>query len=227
MVRPLSEARTLRWRRRAQPAIGASGRLPRSVIIWRCAIALGLILLLGVTKIVVTHLQVTTLTMGPPDYVIAAGLDIGPAPTDDGMQEMATYFRVDAVINLDTPNVEEQATAASLHLAYRYLPLASGTAPTWAQLRTLVVFMRAHTAGGGAVFVHDDVGGGRAVATAAMLLLLRGETWPKVTSQLSGAELQTLTAGQLVAINQLSTALRLPGSRMPANPYSAARIDPW
>lgn len=220
-------ARTLLWRRRAHPAIGASGRLPANVVASRCAIAFGLILLLGLTKIVVTHLEVTPLTMGPPDYAIAAGLDIGPPPGDDALQEMATYFRVDAAVNLAMPSVEEQAAAASLHLAYLYLPLAPGTAPTWAQLRTLAGFMRAHAVRGDSVFIHDDVGGGRSVATAAMLLLLRGETWAKITSQLTAAELQTLSAGQLGAINQLNAVLRRPGSQNPGDPYAAAHLDPW
>ena len=223
----MSEVRTLRWRGQTRPAIGTSRKLPRRAIIGRSVAALGLVLLLGAAKVVISHLVVTPLTMSPPDYVIAAGLDIGPVPDDSSMQEMAGYFRVVAVVNLYRPNVAEQVTAASLHQAYLYLPVAPGAAPSLAQLRTLDRFMRANTAGGGSVFVHDDVGGGRAVTTAAMLLLLRGETWPTVMAQLTKADLQTLNAGQLVDRHQLSSALREPGSRSPANPYAAARIDRW
>jgi len=223
----LSEVRTLWWGMRARPAIGTSGKLPRRTLIGRSAVAVALLVLLGVAKILVSHLVVTPVTMSPPDYVIAAGLDVGAAPDDAGLQEMATYFRVVGLINLASPNVAEQATAASLHQNYLYLPVAPGAAPSLAQLRVMASFMRTNTAHGGSVFVYDDIGGGRAVATAAMLLLLRGETWPKVTAQLTTADLQALSAGQLVSINQLSSALRRPGSRSPANPYAAARIDRW
>ncbi len=223
----MSEVRTLWWGMRARPAIGASGKLPRRTIIARSAVGLALLLLLGAAKLMVSHLVVTPVTMSPPDYVITAGLDIGAAPDDADMQEMATSFRVVALINLASPNVVEQATAASLHQDYLYLPVPPGAAPSLAQLRIMATFMRTNTARGGSVFVHDDIGGGRAVATAAMLLLLRGETWPNVTAQLTKADLQALNASQLVAINQLSSALRGPGSRSPANPYAAARIDRW
>ncbi|MGH3185839.1 MAG: hypothetical protein ACRDPY_12360 [Streptosporangiaceae bacterium] len=223
----MSEVRALSWGKRARPAIGTSGKLPRRVIIGRSAVALALVLLLGAAKLLVSHLVVTPVTLSAPDYVITAGLDIGEAPDDADMQEMATSFRVVAIVNLDSPNVAEQATAASLHQNYLLLPVTPGMAPSLAQLRVMASFMRTNTAHGGSVFVHDDVGGGRAVATAAMLLLLRGEAWPKVTAQLTEADLQALSAGQLVAINQLSSALRRPGSRSPANPYAAARIDRW
>jgi hypothetical protein len=223
----VSEVRTLWWGMRARPAIGASGKLPRRTIVGRSAVGLALLVLLGVAKVLVSHLVVTPVTMSPPDYVIAAGLDIGAAPDDAGQQELAADFRVVALINLGSPNVVEQATAASLHQRYLYLPVAPGASPSLAQLRVMAGFMRANTAHGGSVFVHDDIGGGRAVATAAMLLLLRGETWPTVTAQLTKADLQTLNAGQLVAINQLSSALSEPGSRSPANPFAAARIDRW
>ena len=223
----MPEVRTLWWGMRARPAIGTSGKLPRRTLIGRSAVAVALLVLLGVAKILVSHLVVTPVTMSPPDYVIAAGLDVGAAPDDAGLQEMASYFRVTGLINLASPNVAEQATAASLHQNYLYLPVAPGAAPSLAQLRVMASFMRTNTAHGGSVFVHDDIGGGRAVATAAMLLLLRGETWPKVTAQLTTADLQALSAGQLVSINQLSSALRRPGSRSPANPYAAARIDRW
>jgi len=223
----VSEVRTLSWGMRARPAIGASGKLPRRVIVGRSAVALALLVLLGVAKLLVSHLVVTPVTMSPPDYVIAAGLDVGAAPDDAGLQQLATYFRVAALINLASPDVLEQATAASLRENYLYIPVAPGAAPSLAQLRVMAGFMRTNTAHGGSVFVHDDIGGGRAVATAAMLLLLRGETWPTVTAQLTKADLQTLNAGELVAINQLSSALYGPGSRSPANPYAAARIDRW
>ena len=74
----------------------------------------------------------------------------------------------------------EQATAASLGQGYLYLPLPQDASPTRAQQQVLARFMRRYTAGGDSVYLHDDVGGGRAVTTAAMLLLLHGQSWPAV-----------------------------------------------
>ena len=76
------------------------------------------------------------------------------------------------------------------------------------------------------MFLHDDVGGGRAVTTAAMLLLLRGQSWPTVSAELTTAELAALSAGQRVAINRLEAALhtvRVPGRK----PGAAVRLDQW
>jgi hypothetical protein len=91
----------------------------------------------------------------------------------------------------------------------------------------LVSFMRRHTAGGGSVYLHDDVGGGRVVATADMLLLLRGEAWPAVSRGMTTAELHSLSNGQLLAIEQLISALDPIGRSPVGAPYAAARIDPW
>ena len=53
--------------------------------------------------------------------------------------------------------------------------------------------MRRYTAGGDSVYLHDDVGGGRAVTTAAMLLLLRGQSWLAVSAEMTTAELASLS----------------------------------
>ncbi len=78
--------------------------------------------------------------------------------------------------------------------------------PTRAQLQVLAGFMRRYTAGGGSVYLHDDVGGGPAVTTAAMLLLLRGLSWPAVAAEMTTAELASLSESQQLAIKRLETA---------------------
>jgi hypothetical protein len=90
--------------------------------------------------------------------------------------------------------------------------------------------MRTYTAGGATVYIHDNVGGGRAVVTAAMLLLLRGQAWPAVSAELTKAELGSLCDCQRRAIDRLVLALHPSGTsgRSPAHdPYAAARLDPW
>jgi hypothetical protein len=219
----------LQWPAQVRPAIGQAGRLPRKVAIRRSAVALGLLILLGLAKLVVSHLEdrPDTLSALPGDRAEAAGLDIGGAPSDSDLQALAASYRVDGIVNLGTPSVAEQAAAASLGQAYLRLAVPPGAGPTWPQLRALAGFLRRHTARGSAVYLHDDAGGGRAVTTADMLLLLRGEAWSKVSRGMTTAQLQSLSDGQLLAINQLVIVLHPAGNPPAGNPYAAARLDPW
>src|SRR5450759_4549045 len=132
-AKAVPEARIL-WPTRVRPAIGTGGRLPRKVLIRRSAVALGLIVLLGLAKLLVSHLETGGDSLSAPSRVVAAGLDIGGAPSDYDLQALAASFRVDGVVNLGTPSVAEQVTAASLHQGYLYLAVAPGGAPTRAQL---------------------------------------------------------------------------------------------
>ena len=50
----MAEARMLQLPTQIRPAIGGGGRLPRKILAWQGVFALVLILLLGVTKHVVT-----------------------------------------------------------------------------------------------------------------------------------------------------------------------------
>lgn len=211
----------------ARPAIGAGGRLPRRILIRRYALALVLLLLLGFGKILIAQGAVKVVSITPPDRVLTAGLLIGNTPRDTDLQEFAADLKVDGVVNLSSPDVAEQVTAASLHQDYLYLPVPPNDSPTWSQLRSLVTFMRRHTGQGASVYVHDDVGGGRAVITAVMLLLLRGETWPAVSAEFTPAELRTMCNCQRLALARLRSALQHIGQSPAANPYAAARLDPW
>jgi hypothetical protein len=216
------------WRpARPGPAIGASGRLPRRVRLWRGAVALTLILLLVLAKLLVSQGVIKVSSTRPAVHAVGASLLIGGDPADSDLEALAADFRVDGIVNLDTPSVAEQVTAASLHQGYLYLPLLRDASPTWAQLRVLARFMRGHTAGGAVVYLHDDVGGGRAVVTAAMLLLLRGQTWPAVSADLTPAEMGSMCDCQQRAIERLRSALHRKDHASAGNPYAAARLDPW
>src|SRR5207245_4678396 len=168
-----------------RPASGAGGRLPGQVRLRRGAAAMALLLLLGSAKLLVASGIITTSSARPPGHVVAASLLIGGAPTDGDLARLAAGYRVDGVVNLSAPSVAEQVTAASLHQGYLYLAVAPNTAPTWAQLRDLAAFMRGRTA----VYLHDDVGEGRARVAAAMLLLVRGQDWSAISATMPPGEL--------------------------------------
>ena len=214
---------------RVRPAIGGGGRLPRKALIWQGVIALALVLLLGVAKHLVAAGEVGSdpLSELAGGQVAAAGLDFGGAPQDFELEALAASYRVDGVVRLQAPSVAEQATAASLHVGYLLLTVPPGAAPTWPQLETLASFMRAHAGHGDFVYLHDDVGGGRAVATVCMLLLLRGSTWAAVQQEMTAPALSTLSERQEQAVKQLISALQSHGRHLAGNPYAKARTDPW
>jgi hypothetical protein len=196
---------------------------------WLTVVGLALIMLLGAGKYVISTRSsgsdpLATLSGG---RTVAVGLDIGGVPTDYDLQSLAESYHVDGVINISAPDIAEQVSAATLHLAYMHLPVASGAAPTRLQLRTLARFMRSHTSRGAHVYVHDDAGGGRVVAIAEMLLLLRGESRQKVQQEMTAGERGSLSAGQSKAIGELATALNSPGYSSPGNPYAGSQIYSW
>jgi hypothetical protein len=211
----------------AGPAVGGGGRLPRSALIWRGAVALTVVLVLACAKLGVSHGVIKVRTLIPPSRVVAAGLLVGAVPSDSDLRQLASGFDVRGVVNLAAPSVAEQVTAASLHLGYLALPVPDQGSPTWPQLRTLAGFMRTYTAGGASVFLHDDAGGGRAVVTAAMLLLLRGQAWPAVAAELTPAGLKALCDCQLRDLRRLRSALGSTGPENRGNPYAAARLERW
>ena len=206
------------------PAIGPGGALPRRVRRRRVAAAFVLLLLLGVAKLEIPRAAEAYSAAGPGRLVVP-GLVVGAAPSDVDLEELADTGQIGGVVNLGAPSVAEQVTAAALHLAYLHLVVPRGGAPTWRQLRVLVLFMRIHTTKGDSVYLHDDTGDGRAVTAAAMLLMLRGSTGADAGSG-AGAGAGS-GAAQRVAIRQLRSALRPGHGPLPGNPYSAARRDSW
>jgi hypothetical protein len=211
------------------PAIGPGGSLPRRVRRRRVAAAFVLLLLLGVAKLEIPRAAEAYSAAGPGRLVVP-GLVVGAAPSDVDLEELADSGQFGGVVNLGAPSVAEQVTAAALHLAYLHLPVPRGGAPTWRQLRVLVLFMRIHTTKGDSVYLHDDTGDGRAATAAAMLLMLRGEfrygTVAGVGSTGSGSGSGSGSA-QRLAIRQLGSALRPGHGPLPGNQYSAARRESW
>lgn len=210
-------------------AIGGGGRLPRKLLAREALVVVILAILLLAMKHVVAAREVgpDSLAALPGGKTIVAGMDIGGVPGDRDLEALSISYEVDGVVNLTGPSVEEQVTASSLHLGYLQLTLAEGTAPTLAQLRTLTSFMSSHAADGNDVYIHDDDGSDRAVTTAAMLLLLKGMSWPAVQQAVSAAELRSLSRGQSAAINQLISALSAQGKPVHGNPYTGAKVVLW
>ena len=212
------------------PAIGLGGRLTRWSLARRYAVALTVLILLGLGKVAIQQKEISVNEVAASDHVVAPGLVIGPVPTDTDLQQLQLGLQVDGVINLAGPSVAESATVASLHQAYLFLPLTSGTAPTLAQLRELAGFVRQYRERGAWVYMHDDTGGARAATTAAMLLLLDGQTWAAMSAQLTPAGLGSLDARQRLALEELRSALHPAGPQnrqASRNPYAAARVEPW
>jgi hypothetical protein len=205
------------------PAIGPGGPLPRRVRLRRVAAALVLLLLLGVAKLEIPRAAEAYSAAGP-GRLVAPGLVVGAAPGDADLEQLADSGEIGGVVNLGAPSVAEQVTAAALHLAYLHLPVPLGGAPTWRQLRVLVLFMRIHTTKGDSVYLHDDTGDGRAATAAAMLLMLRGESRYGTVAGVGSTGFGT---AQRLAIRQLGSALRPGHGPLPGNPYSAARRDSW
>ena len=213
----------------ARPAIGGGGRQPRKVLRWQAAIALLLIIvLLGLKHFVASRaVGVNALAALPAGNQVAAGLDIGGIPTDDQLEGLASSYGVNGIVNLTAPSVGEQATCAYLKLPYMHALVATGTAPSLAQLRTLASFMRSHTSGDAHVFLHDAGGGGVAVTTAGMLLLMKGDSWPLVQQELSSGEIASLSDAQRQAITELTSALQAQGQPIRGNPYSGVETGSW
>jgi len=217
----------------ASPAVGGGGRLPRGSLIRLGAAALALALLLGLAKLVIPRLANAYFASGPPGLAVAPGLLAGAAPADSDLQLMAASARVDGDINLGSPSVAEQAAAASLGQGYLYLAIPPGEAPTAGQLTVLAGFMRGHTGGGRAVYLHDDEEGGRVAAAAVMLLLLRGDTWATASARVTPSRLSSLNGGQLAAIGELRRTLAHGRAAGPgpypshAGPYTSVREIRW
>lgn len=225
----MPDARMLQLPANVHPAIGGGGRLPRKILGRRGAMVLALVILLGLTKHVVSARAVgpDSLSALPGGHSVTAGLDVGGQPSDLDLQALADSYRVDGLANLGGVSVAEEVTAAALHQAYLRLNVAPGAALTWVQLKTLATFMRTETANGSTVYVHDDTGGGRVVAAADMLLLVRGRSWSAVRTGMTASQQNSLSIAQLQALKELVSALHQGRSSMTMNPYAAARLEPW
>ncbi|SCL24184.1 hypothetical protein GA0070624_2873 [Micromonospora rhizosphaerae] len=139
----------------------------------------------------------------------------GGQPDDFQLRLLRDSYHVRAIVNLRHASGAESDIAASFGLDFLGLPLAVGEAPTTADLATLASFVRRYENGSAVVLVHDDVGGGRAVTTGLMLLMLRGESLDAVTGTLPAADKRHLSAGQWDALRALNQVLAGPGRATP------------
>ena len=203
---------------------GPGGSLPRRVRRRRFAVAFALLILLGLAKDQIPRVAAEAYLTAGPGRPVLPGLVIGTAPSDGDLQQLADSAQIGGVVNLGTPSVAEQVTTAALHLAYLRLPVPLGDAPTWRQLRVLVLFMRIHTAKGDSVYLHDDTGDGRAATAEEMLLMLRSKSWH---GTVAGVGATGCGCAQRLAIRQLGSVLRPGHGPLPGNPYSAARREAW
>jgi hypothetical protein len=227
--RPVLNARAPEPSTDYRPALGGGGRLPRKILMWEALIAFVLLILLVIAKHVVGGKEVgpNPLSALPGGSVVSAGLDIGGDIHDSDAIALADSYNVTGLINLNGANAAEQVTASFLHIGYLNSPVAPNTAPGLGQLETMATFMRTHATNGNSVYVHDADGGGSAVTTACMLLLLRGDTWSAVQHDIASAGLSELSSGESHAIAELTTALNTPGRHISGNPYSGAKTYPW
>jgi hypothetical protein len=177
------------------------------MLLWRGAAALILVCLLALAKLGVSRLAARADVERQPGQAIAAGMILGGPPADFVLAELVSAVRVDGVIDLGTPSVAEQVTAASLHLAYLYLAMPGDGSPTRSQLRVLAGFVHAHTVKGYKVYMNDDGSGGLMLTTAAMLLMTQGQSWPSISARMTPAQLHSICSCQLRAIHQLSVAV--------------------
>ena len=206
-----------------QPLVGPEGGLPalgpgtwvtRPSMLRRLAVvALVLLALLG-AKIVVGALeQNNSLGLLTNAKQLTPWLLVGAAPTDAGTQALASNLNVDGVVDLTGASMAVRASAAFLHMGFIRESLNPGEAPTAAQLQDLVAFVSRFTAGGKAVYLYDDTGGGRALVTADMLWLMKGGTWQEVRSQMSRADWRQLSSRQVGALNRVRAAANDAGAR--------------
>lgn len=154
-------------------------------------------------------------------HVLRAG-----QPADFELVQLRDAYHVRAVVNLRFAADAEGDIAASFGLDYLWLPLATGAAPTAADLDSLVSFVRRYDSGSDVVLVHDDVGGGRAITAGLMLLMLRGGSMDAVMSTLSAEERQLLSAQQSSALATLHEALTGQGD-LTGNGYREAVTLRW
>jgi hypothetical protein len=225
-MRVRNEVTASRWLSSAIPAIGPATLLPRKTLWLRILIVLGLAVLLLLAKSFVSakaRSQVSIASL-PNGHEMTQNLDVGATLSDLNLQILSNYYGMKSEVDLGNPNVADQVTAGSLHMGYLYLNVTPTAPLSMSQLSSLARFASQYAVGSSIMYIHDDVGGGRVLAAADMLLLLRGDPWPTVSATTTMAE---LSAAQLKAINQLRSALSHPGQVMIGNPYSGARLVQW
>lgn len=222
----MPDRRKSRASAQAGPAIGPGGRLPRRVLLRRGAVALALVLSLALAKQAVSWQAARAYAETAPGQVIAAGLIVGAPPTDYDLADLSSSLRVDGVVDVGPPSIAEQVTARSLHLAYLHVAVAPRRSPTRSELNVLDRFIRENTSDHKEVYMHDDGTWALVTTTAAMLLMLRGQSWASVSARMTPAELRSLCVCQRRAIARLGSALERLASHRDAGGHASARRRP-
>jgi hypothetical protein len=231
MRRPRNLAVPRLWAPRGSapsPAIGAVGPLPRRARLVRLGVALGFAVALLAGRFLLNVGATAPLPPLPGAAKVTQDLLRGGQPDDLDLEMLAEHYRVRAVVNINRPSVEERAVTAAQHQAYLEIPIASDAAPTWPQLATIAEFLERYTRHGQIVYLHDNSGGGPAVATTEMLFLLRGEPLRQVLHS-TGREQRSLSGEQVLDVFELAAALTS-GSRRAErsrNPYYGAHPISW
>ncbi len=76
------------------------------------------------------------------------------------------------------------------------------------------------------VYLHDGSDGSRAVVTSAMLLLVRGWSWPAMMKTLAPGEWDQLDVSQVAALRDVNAVLSAK-HRLAGNHYEHLRAVPW
>lgn len=98
----------------------------------------------------------------------------GGQPTDIDLLNARDLFDVAGVVNLRSSGAVEGWTVRDFDMAYLWIPVEPGSAPSLHQMELLTAFVDRYARGGDTVFIHDDTGLDRVPATAIMLRLSEG-----------------------------------------------------
>jgi hypothetical protein len=150
----------------------------------------------------------------------------GGQPADYDLLQLRDAYRVRAVVNFRLGGDAEGDIAAGFGIDYLGLATPAEEAPGVADLTWLVAFVQRHETAGGVVYMHDDVGGGRVISAALMLLMLRGEPLGAALTTLTPAQQRLVTSRQWSAVAALSQALTEHVDPA-ANPYAGVVALRW
>jgi hypothetical protein len=210
------------------PAVGFGHLIRGRALVGR------LLLLAIVVALAAGALWFKTLTRANPDALpplpgvarVTPHVIRGGQPADFDLLQLRNAYRVRAVVTLRLSAADTEGDiAAGFGLGFLPLPIATDEAPTAAGLATLVAFLRRYATGSAVVYIHDDIGGGRAITTGLMLLMLRGESLGAATSTLLPGEERRLSPHQWTALVSLFQALTEQAN--PANAYREAVSLRW
>jgi hypothetical protein len=192
-------------------------------------VLLGLALLVRASGVLHRGNDDPSLPPPPARAEVALGVVRGSQPSDLDLVRLRDDYGIRAVIAVNAPTVEEQATTRALDLRLLVLHVPDRGAPPATDILAAARFLHSASVGAGAdsqgVFIHDTTGQGPVLVVSCMLRLLHGEPLSTVVRQLSRADLGNVTPQQLRALRELDAALR--GQPAAPGPYAALRGVTW